>query len=115
MRGFFQCASRFAGSGIANDHAIRRIWRVLCDPRERERFRIRPVGVAVVAFEISGAIGKNFVEIFFVGQRGRAKHRVVPTAPEDPILAGMLRGVFAQALLDVGDVFRAFEIHAPQG
>ncbi len=40
-----------------------------------------------------------------------AKHGVIPAAAQDPIIARMFGCVFAQLLLNIGSVLRAFEIH----
>ena len=105
------------GSWVAGSRTIDAIWgigSVAGDAGNGESFGIGPVGVAVVAFEENGAIGEKFIEIFLVGKSFGAEHGVVPAATEEPIIAGMLGGVIAQALLNVGDVFGAFEIDAAE-
>ena len=104
LRRFFQCAGRLTGLRIANDDAVRGIRRVFCDMRECQRFRICPVGVAVVAFKEGRAVRENFIEIFFIRKRC-GKHRIVPSAAENPIAPGMLAAIFAQTLLNVSGIF----------
>src|SRR5207302_10065240 len=60
------------------------------------------------------AIGKNFVQIFLVRKRLRTEHRVIPATAEDPVIARMPRGIFAQAFLNFGGMLCAFEIHSTE-
>src|SRR5690242_16713368 len=62
----------------------------------------------------NGAIGKDFVQIFLVRKRLRTEHRVIPATAEDPVIAGMPRGIFAQAFLNLGGILCAFEIHSAE-
>ena len=100
--------------GIANDYAIRGIGGVARDSCDCERFGIGPIGVTVVTFEENGAVGKKFIEIFFVGQRFCAEHGVIPAPAQNPVIARMFCDVIAQALLNFGNVFCAGKIHAAQ-
>src|SRR5438876_7071710 len=58
------------------------------------------------------AIWKDFVQIFLVRKRLRTEHRVIPATAEDPVIARMPRGIFAQAFLNLGGILCAFEIHS---
>ena len=60
------------------------------------------------------AIGKDFVQIFFVRKRLRTEHRVIPATAEDPVIARMFGSILAQAFLNVGGILCAFEIYAPE-
>ena len=113
LRRLFQCAGGLTGLRIAYDDAVRRIRRVFGDMRECEGFRICPVGVAIVALKEGRAVRENFIKIFFIRKRC-GKHRVVPSAAENPIAPGMLAAIFAQALLNVSGIFCIFEIDAPK-
>src|SRR5580704_2880337 len=64
----------------------------------------------IIAIKQNRAIREDFIEIFLVGQIFFAEHGVVPAAAQNPAIARMLRGVFAQDALDVGWIFGAFEI-----
>jgi len=66
--------------------------------------------MTVIALEKDRRVGKEWVEVFFVGQSLGAEHGVVPTTAENPCLAVVLSGVGAKALLNFGDVFRTFEV-----
>src|SRR5207248_8532037 len=110
----FQSARSFSGLRIAHNDSVRRTWRFALDASECECFRIGPVGMPVVTFEKSWSVREQLVEIFLVRQGFGTKHRIVPAAAEDPVVAGMLRRVFAQFLLDVRNIFRALQIHAAQ-
>src|SRR5438477_9712459 len=57
---------------------------------------------------------KDFVQIFLVRKRLRTEHRVIPATAEDPVIARMPRGIFAQAFLNLGGILCAFEIHSAE-
>ncbi len=95
--------------------AVWRIGSVFGDAGESEGFGVGPVGVAVVAFEENGNRGEKFVEIFFVGQSIRGEHGVIPATAEKPLVVGMLVGIGAQAILNVGYVGGTFEIDVSEG
>src|SRR5207248_10701848 len=75
---FFQSARSFSGLGIAHDDAVRRIRSFADDARERQGFRISPVGMPVVTLQKNGPVGENLVEIFLVWQGLWTKHRIIP-------------------------------------
>jgi hypothetical protein len=110
--GFFERACRFACFRITNDGAIRRVRSFVGDSSEFQGFRICPAGVSVIAPNEGGAIGEDFVEIFFVRQSFRTEHGVVPARAEDPGVAGVFGGEFMQHFLNVGGILRAFKMHA---
>ena len=79
---FFQSASGFMGSGVAIDDSVWRIRRVVGDARDGQCLGVCPIRVTVVALQQNRAVRKKFVEIFFVGEGGGAKHGVIPAATE---------------------------------
>ncbi len=68
----------------------------------------------VIAFEENRTIGEKFVQILLVRQRLGTEHGVIPATTKNPAAPGMPGGIFAQAFLNVGGVFCAFEIYSPE-
>ena len=104
-RGFFQRSGGFSGFRIADYGAVGGIVRVFVYFCERQSFRIGPGRVPIISGKKNGAIGEQLIKILFVGQIFLAEHGVVPAAAENPAIAGMFLGVFAQDALDVGGIW----------
>src|SRR3984957_8171482 len=99
-------------SWVTDDNTVGRIGRVTRDSREGQCFGVCPIRMTIVAFQENWPIRKKFIEIFFVRQGRRPKHRVIPPTPKQPIVSRMLGGVLAETLLNLGNVFRALQIYA---
>src|SRR5882762_2811239 len=67
--------------------------------------------MAIEPLERYRTIWKKIIEVFFVGKFSRAKHPVIPTVPENPAFAGILRRVGTQLISNLHKVFGAFQAH----
>ena len=102
---------RLAGLGVTHERSPRWIRGVLGYMRDLKRLAVCPPAVPVKSIEIHRTITNDFVKVLLIWHTGRSKHRIVPSAPQEPRLVRMRLSIGLYSALDLRDALDSIQIY----
>ena len=100
---------RLAGLGVTHERSTRWIRGVLAYMRDLKRLAVCPPGVSVKSIEVHRTITNDFVEVLLIWHAGGSKHRIVPSAPQEPRLVRMRPSIGLHPALDLRDALDSIQ------
>ena len=110
VRRFLERTRGLAGLRVADDDAVLGILRVFRDPRQGQRLRVGPAGVAVVARHVGGPVADDRIELL-PGRQAAGERAVQPASAQHPRALGVLRGKGLDLRLHSREVLLFDQVH----